>query len=178
MSWQTHEVYYFCGRRFEKYGCQEQRSWICRCRFHFGCFARFRIPREATHFLRVCCPRVESGMLIRNWAAKNFKPLFLLRVKRLLENTDYVTASQSYETYWRHKYVTFEILTAVVMKVAFIWDITPCGPYVSRCFRGMYHLHLQGRKLPSKKPRQQTQFQTLAKLPTEWESRFTAPIAS
>jgi hypothetical protein len=43
-------------------------------------------------------------------------------------------------------YVGFEVLAAVVMKVVFFWDTAPCSPYVNRCFRGTYHLHLQGRK--------------------------------
>jgi hypothetical protein len=32
------------------------------------------------------------------------------------------------------------------MNVAIIRDIALCSPYVSRCFGGTYHLHLQGRK--------------------------------
>jgi hypothetical protein len=34
--------------------------------------------------------------------------------------------------------------------VAIFWDIAPCSPYVNRCFRGTYHLHLQGRKSAEK----------------------------
>jgi hypothetical protein len=38
--------------------------------------------------------------------------------------------------------------TLVHFKVNIFWDtrIAPCGTYVNRRFRGMYHLHLQGRK--------------------------------
>jgi hypothetical protein len=42
--------------------------------------------------------------------------------------------------------VGFEVLTAVVMNVAIVWDIAPCSPYVNRRFEEAYHLHLQGRK--------------------------------
>jgi hypothetical protein len=51
-------------------------------------------------------------------------------------------------------FVGFEVLTAVVMKSAIFWDITPCTPLsVNRCFEGTYHLHLQGwENWFSKKP--------------------------
>jgi hypothetical protein len=39
-----------------------------------------------------------------------------------------------------------DVITAVVMDVAIIWDIAPCSPYMSIRFRGTYRLHLQGRK--------------------------------
>jgi hypothetical protein len=32
------------------------------------------------------------------------------------------------------------------MNVAILRDIMSCSPYADRRFRGMYHLHLQGRK--------------------------------
>jgi hypothetical protein len=42
--------------------------------------------------------------------------------------------------------VGFEVLTAVVIKTAILWDIAPCSPYMNRRFGGMYHIHLPGRK--------------------------------
>jgi hypothetical protein len=45
-------------------------------------------------------------------------------------------------------YVGFEVLTAVIMKSAIFWDITPCSPLsVNRCFRGTSRLHLRGREI-------------------------------
>jgi hypothetical protein len=41
----------------------------------------------------------------------------------------------------------FEVLTAVVMNVAILCDIVPRSSYVDQRFGGMYHLHLQCRKL-------------------------------
>jgi hypothetical protein len=32
--------------------------------------------------------------------------------------------------------VTFEVLTAVVMRVAIFWDIASCSPYINQRFRG------------------------------------------
>jgi hypothetical protein len=40
----------------------------------------------------------------------------------------------------------FDILTAVVMNVAFFRDTVQCSLYVNRHFRGTYHLYLQGKK--------------------------------
>jgi hypothetical protein len=40
----------------------------------------------------------------------------------------------------------FEVLPPAVMKFNIFWDIVPCSPYMSLCFGGTYHLHLQGRK--------------------------------
>jgi hypothetical protein len=42
--------------------------------------------------------------------------------------------------------VGFEIIIAVVTKVAIFGDIAPCSPYENRHFGGTYHLHLQCRK--------------------------------
>jgi hypothetical protein len=42
--------------------------------------------------------------------------------------------------------VIFEVLTAVVMNTAIVWDIAPLSPYVCRRFGGTHYLHLQGRK--------------------------------
>jgi hypothetical protein len=39
----------------------------------------------------------------------------------------------------------FEVLTAVVMTITIIWDITPCTPFkVILRFGGIYRLHIQG----------------------------------
>jgi hypothetical protein len=43
--------------------------------------------------------------------------------------------------------VRFEVFTAVAMKIAVLWDVTPCRSCVNRRFGGMYHNHLQGRKI-------------------------------
>jgi hypothetical protein len=41
-----------------------------------------------------------------------------------------------------------EVLSAVVMKTAVFWDITPCSPLkVNRRFGGTYLLHLQGPRI-------------------------------
>jgi hypothetical protein len=45
-----------------------------------------------------------------------------------------------------YSFVGFEVLTAVVIKIAILWSIAPCNPYMNRRFRGTYHLHLQSRK--------------------------------
>jgi hypothetical protein len=45
-------------------------------------------------------------------------------------------------------YVGSEVLTAVVMKSAIFWDITPCSPLkVSRRFGRTYRLHFQGQRI-------------------------------
>jgi hypothetical protein len=42
----------------------------------------------------------------------------------------------------------FEVLTAVFMKNAIFWDITPCIPLkINRRFGGTYRLHLQGPRI-------------------------------
>jgi hypothetical protein len=43
-------------------------------------------------------------------------------------------------------YVRFEVFTAVTMKNAVFWDITPCDSCKNRGFRGTYPLHRQGDK--------------------------------
>jgi hypothetical protein len=45
-----------------------------------------------------------------------------------------------------YEYVRFEIFTAVTMKNAVYWDVTPCGSCRDRCFGGTYRLHHQGDK--------------------------------
>jgi hypothetical protein len=47
--------------------------------------------------------------------------------------------------------VGFEVLTAVV-NVTILCDIAPCSSYVNQRFRGMYHPHLQYRKLVEQEP--------------------------
>jgi hypothetical protein len=43
---------------------------------------------------------------------------------------------------WLH--LGFEVLTAVVIKGAIFWDMTPCSPLkINRRFGGTYYLHLQ-----------------------------------
>jgi hypothetical protein len=43
-------------------------------------------------------------------------------------------------------FIWTDVKTAVVMKSSVFWDITTCSPLkVSRCFRGTYRLHFQGR---------------------------------
>jgi hypothetical protein len=55
----------------------------------------------------------------------------------------------SYKTMFQS--VGFEILTAVVMKSAIFWDITPYNPLkVSQRLGGTYRLHLQGRRITEK----------------------------
>jgi hypothetical protein len=40
-------------------------------------------------------------------------------------------------------YVGYEVLTAVIMKIAIFCDIELCSPYMNRRFGGTYQLHLQ-----------------------------------
>jgi hypothetical protein len=46
--------------------------------------------------------------------------------------------------------VRFEVFTAVTMKNAVFWDVTPCGSCKNRRFGGTHHLHLQGGKSTEK----------------------------
>jgi hypothetical protein len=43
--------------------------------------------------------------------------------------------------------VRFEVFPAVTMKNVVFWDVAPYRSCVSRCFGGLYRLHLQGRKI-------------------------------
>jgi hypothetical protein len=53
--------------------------------------------------------------------------------------------------------VGFEVLTAVVMKCTVFWDTTPCSPLkINRRFGGIYHLHLQGRKISRARNRRES----------------------
>jgi hypothetical protein len=48
----------------------------------------------------------------------------------------------------KRRIIGVEVLTAVVIKSAIFWDITPCSLLkVNRCFGGTYCLHFQGRKI-------------------------------
>jgi hypothetical protein len=48
--------------------------------------------------------------------------------------------------------VRFEVLTAVVMNVAFLCDIAPCSPYVNRRFRRTsLHVWTPQRYIPEHK---------------------------
>jgi hypothetical protein len=49
-------------------------------------------------------------------------------------------------------FVGFEVFTAVIMKNAVFWDVVPCRSCMNRHFGGVYHLHLQGRKITSEEP--------------------------
>jgi hypothetical protein len=44
-------------------------------------------------------------------------------------------------------YVRIEDFTAVTMKKAVFWNVTPCGSCKNRCIGGMYHLCHQGDKI-------------------------------
>jgi hypothetical protein len=53
--------------------------------------------------------------------------------------------------------VECEILTAVVMKSAIFWDITPYSPLsINRRFGGTYSLHLQGKKISRARNQRET----------------------
>jgi hypothetical protein len=43
----------------------------------------------------------------------------------------------------RKKIVGFEVLAAVVMKLAIFWGIAQCILYINQRFRGMYHFHTE-----------------------------------
>jgi hypothetical protein len=46
------------------------------------------------------------------------------------------------------QYVGFPDVVTVVMKSYIFWDMTPCTPVkVNRRFGGIYHLHLEGRRI-------------------------------
>jgi hypothetical protein len=65
----------------------------------------------------------------------------IFAVKRLRESLHRAKCPNSQ---W---FVGFEVLTAVIMKSTIYWDITLCSPLnVNRLVRGIYHLHLQGRR--------------------------------
>jgi hypothetical protein len=43
-------------------------------------------------------------------------------------------------------YVRFEVLTAMTRNNGVFWDVTPCGSWKNRRFRGTWRLHNQGDK--------------------------------
>jgi hypothetical protein len=47
---------------------------------------------------------------------------------------------------YRKQLKGFEVLSAVVMSAAILWDIAPFSQYTNRRFGGTYHFHLHGRK--------------------------------
>jgi hypothetical protein len=48
----------------------------------------------------------------------------------------------------KENYAGFEVLTPMVVKSYFFWDITPCSPLkVNRRFGGIYRLYLQERRI-------------------------------
>jgi hypothetical protein len=47
----------------------------------------------------------------------------------------------------RYIFVRFDVFTAVTMKNAVFWDVTPCRYCVNRRFGGTYRLHLPGIKI-------------------------------
>jgi hypothetical protein len=57
--------------------------------------------------------------------------------------------------------VGFEVLKAVVMKIAIFWNIAPFSPHVNRRFGGMNHVHLQGKESAE----QETSVQQVARKP-------------
>jgi hypothetical protein len=59
-------------------------------------------------------------------------------------------------------YVSFEVFTAVTMKNAILWDVTPSRHSVNRRFGGTYRLHLQGRRKERKNPRARNQGEPVA----------------
>jgi hypothetical protein len=67
--------------------------------------------------------------------------------------------------------VTFEVLTAVVMKSTIFWDITPCSTMsVDRRFGGTYRLHLQGQKISWARNQRESRWQAVLLLlrPRDW----------
>jgi hypothetical protein len=74
------------------------------------------------------CPRIKSALVFV------VTGLIWLRSLLLAQHVNYFSVTG------------FEGLTAVVMKVAIIWYIAPCIPYLNRRFGETFHLHLQGRK--------------------------------
>jgi hypothetical protein len=67
-------------------------------------------------------------------------------------------------------YVKFEVFTAVTMKNAVFWDVTPCKSCVNRRFGGTYRLHLQGGSLGGPL--------SLSSIPSVWTERWVFVSAS
>jgi hypothetical protein len=54
----------------------------------------------------------------------------------------------------------FEVLTAMIMKSAIFWDITPCSPLkLNRRFGGKFRLHLQGRRISRVRNQRESRWQ-------------------
>jgi hypothetical protein len=51
-----------------------------------------------------------------------------------------------------YNYLGFEVLTALVMNIAIIWNIASCSPYVNRRFGGIIPSIFKVESQPSKKP--------------------------
>jgi hypothetical protein len=71
-----------------------------------------------------------------------------------LANLDIQVCSECYNNSEEHNLsvkkinLRFEIFTAVVVKSTTFWDKLPYSPLkVNRCFGGINHLHLQGRRI-------------------------------
>jgi hypothetical protein len=80
-----------------------------------------------------------------DWSACTWNDLWCGSLQQ--KNVSRTCSEQKVETLQNfHKFVRFELLTAVVMDAVIFWDIALCSPYVNRRFGGTYHLHLQGRK--------------------------------
>jgi hypothetical protein len=92
------------------------------------CWLTYNLKMEALWFSETTSPPM---LHLRRWVAT-------WRKKR--RNKD-VNAEQFI------MYVRFEVFTAVTMKNAVFWDVTPCISCVNRRFGGKYRLHLQGRKI-------------------------------
>jgi hypothetical protein len=72
-------------------------------------------------------------------------------------------------------FVGFEVLTAVIMKSAIIWDITPCSPLkVNRRFVETYRLHLQGRRISRARNQRESRWKAELFLPP-WRWRWYVP---
>jgi hypothetical protein len=64
-------------------------------------------------------------------------------------------------------YVRFEVFTAVTMKNAVFWDVTPCSSCVNWRFGGTFHFQLQRRKIRER---------GTGVLSLGWENKFGAKI--
>jgi hypothetical protein len=71
------------------------------------------------------------------------KPGSWIQTRQANETTENITVRRS-KHFWYH--VRFEVSTAVTMKNAVFWDVTPCGSFKNRRFGGTYRLLHQGDK--------------------------------
>jgi hypothetical protein len=120
---------------------------------------------------KLTCDRsiLASISVLSNWrspqhanrlSSRPTKQNFTIRCERILELPIILTStiidirfhvSKSYKlsTVWRQwnkKSERFEVFTAVTMKNAVFWDVTPCDSCKSRRFGGTYRFHHQGDK--------------------------------